>query len=167
MAGASPSRCEHHRLGKPFSRIQPVDSAPLKCLCLSKNQHHLFTLKPRTNQVLRYRIRSDDTIPGGQQTGRITHLPKRFVLYQPYPNPTKTNLQIRYGVPKPARVIIRIYDICGRCSRTLVDKEQKPGYYRLVWDKKDKNAKTVAAGIYFCEFKTPGFSASKKAVIVK
>ncbi len=157
-----------NKLGKPFFRIQPDNSAPLRCLCLSTDQHHLFTLRPKTNQVVKYRIRSDDSLPGGGgQSGGRVHLPKRFVLYQPYPNPSRQKFHIRYGVPKTARVAIRVYDICGRTCRTLVNQEQKPGFYSLVWNRKDDKGREAAAGIYFCRLETPGFREQKKLVLVK
>jgi enterochelin esterase-like enzyme len=80
--------------------------------------------------------------------------PKGFELYQNYPNPfgkiVSSNAPftvIKYHLPKKihfARVSLKVYDILGREITTLVDKNQKPGNYKIEF-----SAKNLASGIYF------------------
>ncbi|MBM3323313.1 T9SS type A sorting domain-containing protein [candidate division WOR-3 bacterium] len=151
--------------GGKFLTITAEDSSPLKCLLASEDGRHLFTLKPRGNKVLKYRTKSDDSLPGGQQASGRVQLPTRFVLYQPWPNPSRRASHIRYGIPKSALVSLKLYDITGRCCRTLVNAEQKPGYYDITWDATDNHGRTTANGVYFCQFQTSDYRATQKLIV--
>ena len=156
-----------NRLGQRCLTIS-AGNLSLKGLCLSADQHHLFTLKPSSNQVLKYRIMSDDTAPGGgQQSGGRLNLPNRYVLYQPRPNPARGQLRVRYGLPRPGHTRVTVYDILGRVCRTLVNADQKPGWYDITWDRRDDKGRSVPAGVYFCTLETPGHTSVKKAVLVR
>ncbi len=54
------------------------------------------------------------------------------------------------GIPLTGSVVLKIYGLTGRLVRTLVDPEQKAGFYRVVWDGSDWSNKRVASGVYFC-----------------
>ncbi len=62
----------------------------------------------------------------------------------------------------PQRVSVKLYDITGRCCRTLVNAEQKPGYYDITWDGTDNHGRTTASGVYFCQFQTCNYRATQK-----
>jgi sugar lactone lactonase YvrE len=153
--------------GGRFLTITSPDSTPFKCLLLSENEHHLFTLKPTGNLVLKYRIRSDDSMPGGAQAAGTERLPTSFILYQPCPNPSRTALHIRYGIPRATRVTIKLYDIAGKLCRTLVNEQQRPRYYSLTWNRTDNAGRTVANGIYFCQMVTDAYRSEKKVVLAR
>ncbi len=92
-------------------------------------------------------------ITGNNQTWekeiKITVLPpEKFELNQNYPNPFNPTTNISYTIPKNERnetlkVKLSIYDILGRQVVTLVDNEQKAGFYNVVW-----NASNLASGMY-------------------
>lgn len=42
-----------------------------------------------------------------------------------------------------------LYDVLGRKIKTLLTKEQSPGYYSLQWDGKIQTGKRIPSGIYF------------------
>ena len=90
--------------------------------------------------------------------------PNKFELNQNYPNPFNPSTTISYTIPNPPQpflsqregvetlqstsrqittVQLKIYDILGREVETLVNKQQKPGYYKVVW-----NANNYASGMY-------------------
>lgn len=79
-----------------------------------------------------------------------------------YPNPFKNVTLIEYSISKDRKVSIKVYDINGRLVRTLVDRFQKSGKYKLYW-----NSKKLATGIYFYRIKAGEFSRTKKMMIVK
>ena len=89
---------------------------------------------------------------------KITILaPERFELNQNYPNPFNPVTTISYTIPTPPQpspyegegiregflISLKIYDILGREVETLVNEEQKPGYYKIEW-----NANNFASGMY-------------------
>ncbi|MFQ5907094.1 MAG: FlgD immunoglobulin-like domain containing protein, partial [bacterium] len=52
------------------------------------------------------------------------------------------------------RVVLRIYDLTGREVRSLVDREQEPGYYIVEWDGRNSEGRKVPGGIYFYRLST-------------
>ncbi len=82
--------------------------------------------------------------------------PNKFELNQNYPNPFNPSTTISYtigtshnppfhkgGNTRGVLTTLKIYDILGREVETLVNKQQKPGYYKVVW-----NANNYASGMY-------------------
>ncbi len=49
-------------------------------------------------------------------------------------------------------------------DRTLVNTQQKPGYYIITWDGKADNGQKVATGVYFYRLETKEFKSTKKVV---
>ena len=82
--------------------------------------------------------------------------PKEFKLYRNYPNPFNPSTTISYTIPTSQNppfakggntrgvfVVLKIYDILGREVSTLVNREQKPGFYKVNW-----LANNFASGMY-------------------
>ncbi len=74
-------------------------------------------------------------------------MPKVFKFSQNEPNPFFKSTNIKYQIPVKSRVSLKIYDITGRCVKTLIDNEKEIGYYKVKLD-----AKEFSAGIYFMKF---------------
>jgi hypothetical protein len=153
--------------GGAVFELKAEDETQLKDVVLSEDGRHVFTLKPSGNEVLKYRIRSDDSLPQGQQSQGNQSLPRVFVLNQPYPNPARTSLNTSYALPRASHVTVKVYDIAGKLQRTLKSEVQKPGYYRLSWDRRDSRGRTVAAGIYFCQVENGKERQQKKVVLTR
>ncbi len=105
------------------------------------------------------------------------NLPKIFALHQNFPNPFTQKTVISYQVAVISKnlklitdhrlpITLKIYDLSGRLVKTLVDREQKPGYYKIKWDGKDNTGKKVATGIYFLKFKAGKFETTKKLTVM-
>jgi Ca-activated chloride channel family protein len=98
--------------------------------------------------------------------------PAAFTLHQNYPNPFNPATTIRFDLPEPGSVTIRVYDLRGRLVRVLFSGERSAGSYSVRWDGTDLDGAEVAAGIYLCRMdfidKTGRrFSQSKRMVMVK
>lgn len=89
-------------------------------------------------------------------TGIYTHreqLPQ--VPIRISPNPFRTRTKISYVVDKPnSAVCIRAFDITGRCVRTLVDRQHKPGNYTIEWSGNDDHNQALPEGIYYLIYKS-------------
>lgn len=96
-------------------------------------------------------------------------LPPPFALEQNVPNPFNPTTTIRYSIPVPGRVRLKIYDAAGRLVRTLVDEEQSPraGVFRVNWNGTNDAGREVASGVYFCRLTMKGYSQTKKMVILR
>jgi hypothetical protein len=71
-------------------------------------------------------------------------IPPGPFLAQNFPNPFNPATTIAYAVPVRSRVTLRVYDVLGRISETLVSDEVPPGEHRIVWDGGGK-----PSGVYF------------------
>jgi len=104
-------------------------------------------------------------------------VPHSFSLSQNHPNPFNPTTLIRYHLPaissavpstgQRSAVSLSIYNILGREVRILVDEEQPAGYYRVVWDGKDKDGNPLSSGIYFYQLRARDYTGIKKMVLLK
>ena len=90
------------------------------------------------------------------------NLPKEFALEQNYPNPFNPSTTLKYEIPKESYITLKVYDILGREVETLVNKEQKAGYYEVEFD-----ASNLTSGIYLINIRAEGLSSKKRFTLVK
>jgi hypothetical protein len=154
-------------LGGNIVSIGTTDSSKLKGLVPSENRHSLFSLASGPNKVYKLRIQSDESRPGGAQSGGRVNLPKTLALNQPFPNPARTRLNIAYALPRQTRVELKLYDVAGKLVTTMASGEQKPGYYNLTWNRQDTKGRTCACGIYFCTLSAEGKRFSRKVILTE
>ncbi len=154
-------------LGGNIVTIGTTDSSKLKGLVPSENRHSLFSLASEPNKVYRLRIQSDESRPGGAQSGGKVKLPKTLALNQPFPNPARTRLNIAYALPRQTRVELKLYDVAGKLVTALVNGEQKPGYYNLTWSRQDTKGRSCACGIYFCTLAAENQRFSRKVILTE
>jgi hypothetical protein len=97
-------------------------------------------------------------------------VPLKYALYQNFPNPCQGQTHIRFQVPRPTRVSLKLYDVSGRLVRTLLETKAQglePGAYELIWDGKDDRGIELPSGVYFYRLKAGDFQASKKLVLIR
>lgn len=98
--------------------------------------------------------------------------PSIFHLLQNRPNPFSAATTICYSIASvvggsDTKVSLKVYDVVGRLVNTIVDKEQKPGYYTLAWDGRDEKRESVSSGIYFYRLASGGQVATRKMVLMR
>ena len=84
-------------------------------------------------------------------------MPKDYIVYQNYPNPFNPSTTIRYGIPEPSRVSIKVYNILGQVVATLVNETQMPQFYEYRW-----NAQNLASGVYIIVVNAESILSSAK-----
>ena len=89
-------------------------------------------------------------------------LPKKYLLYQNFPNPFNPYTTIKYSVPHTSFVNIKIYDILGREVKTLVNEEKVAGNYTIKF-----NGSNFASGVYFYRMHANNFYQTKKFILLK
>ncbi|MFC1799949.1 FlgD immunoglobulin-like domain containing protein, partial [Candidatus Eisenbacteria bacterium] len=92
-------------------------------------------------------------------------MPAMFALRGNSPNPFAGSTEIRFDVPRDARVSLRIYNIQGQIVQTLVDGAVSAGRHAETWDGLDSQGRKVSAGVYFCEMQSGSFVATHKLMI--
>ncbi len=86
-----------------------------------------------------------------------------FYLNQNFPNPFNPSTTISYALPKPARVILKIYDLLGSELATLVQQNQAAGSHSISFD-----GAGYSSGIYFYKLEVDGqFSETKKMILLR
>ncbi|MBN8583447.1 MAG: T9SS type A sorting domain-containing protein [Ignavibacteria bacterium] len=92
-----------------------------------------------------------------------TEIPKKFQLHQNYPNPFNPGTVIKYEVPAPTDIIIKIFDTSGKEVEVLVAGYHRAGIYSTYLD-----ATNYTSGVYFVKFTdNKTFSKSNKIVFIK
>jgi len=92
----------------------------------------------------------------------------RNMLSEAYPNPFNPTTRIAYSVRDAGRVSINVFNVAGRKVRTLLDEELEAGASdELVWNGLDDRGRRCASGVYFYRIEAPGFTASRKMVVLK
>ncbi|MCH8291225.1 VCBS repeat-containing protein [Candidatus Poribacteria bacterium] len=102
----------------------------------------------------------------------VAPIPKKFALFNNYPNPFNPETWIPYQLPERTEVSIGIYAPSGRLIRNLELGEQPAGTYlsrakAAYWEGNNSLGETVTSGVYFYVLKAGSFSATKKMVILK
>ncbi|MBX7046451.1 MAG: T9SS type A sorting domain-containing protein [Ignavibacteria bacterium] len=87
---------------------------------------------------------------------------KEYKLYQNYPNPFNPVTKIAFTLPVQSNAQLVIYDMTGREVAKLLDEQVSAGSHEINF-----NGDFLSSGIYFYKLITPGFTQSKKMVLIK
>ncbi len=93
--------------------------------------------------------------------------PNDIMLENNYPNPFNPSTVINFTLPEEMYISINIYNINGRCIKTIMNGNNKAGCSSVEWDGLDKNGNKVSSGIYFYELKASDLVYSKKMILLK
>jgi hypothetical protein len=99
--------------------------------------------------------------PTGVEVAR-SGIPVEFTLDQNFPNPFNPATVIQYSIPKESQVTLKIYNMLGQEVMTLVNEQQKAGYYKFTL-----NASKLASGVYFYQVVADKYVATKKMLLLK
>jgi len=97
----------------------------------------------------------------------LSNLPKKFALKQNYPNPFNPKTKIKYDIPENVKRVTKnvelvVYDILGKEVTTLVNEQQKAGYYEIEFESKD-----LTSGIYLYRLQAGDYVEAMKMILLK
>ncbi|GEM_PF-3279781 len=115
-------------------------------------------------------FRTASVITSVQEGGNL--IPNAYRLEQNYPNPFKSATKlaettINYQLPKETRVTLQIFDVLGREMITLVNAQQPPGYYNVIWNGKNSAGKLVPGGVYLYRLQAGDYMRVMKMTVVR
>ncbi len=84
------------------------------------------------------------------------------LLMQNYPNPASTSTQIKFRLPVPGEVSLRIYDGRGKEVRNLASGRFQAGDHLIVTSVLD-----LSPGMYYYTIKTDHYTKTKQMVVIK
>jgi len=139
--------------------------------------HYQYTDQSLPAGVYNYRLKQIDTDGSFEFSPRITvevGVPEAFALNQNFPNPfnpsTTINYQISTAVLNDAlstEITLTIFNILGARVLTLVNEEQGPGFYSVVWNGKDSEGLQVPSGVYIYQLSAGSFIKTHKMLFMK
>lgn len=88
--------------------------------------------------------------------------PEKYSLFQNYPNPFNPTTKIKFSLPRESFTQLKVYDLLGRVTATVVNEKLKAGTYEAGFD-----ASSLASGVYFYSLTAEGFSETKKMILMK
>jgi len=83
-------------------------------------------------------------------------------LVQNYPNPFNSQTVINYHLPQKSHVYLTIFNISGKTMEILVNENQPPDAYSILW-----NADHYSSGVYFYRIESGNFTQTKKMLLIK
>jgi hypothetical protein len=91
-----------------------------------------------------------------------TGLPLDYSLHQNYPNPFNPVTKIGFDLPLPTPVRITVYNMAGQVVSEPVNGNYHAGSHQIEF-----NASRLASGVYIYRLETPGFTQTRKLMLLK
>jgi hypothetical protein len=88
--------------------------------------------------------------------------PADFALAQNFPNPFNSSTTIRFAIPSPGFVALKVFDVLGREIATLFQDRVAAGEYSVPWD-----AASCASGVYYYKLETANAVLVKKMILLR
>ncbi len=92
----------------------------------------------------------------------LPSVPKAIYLYPNFPNPFNSSTTIKYDLPVPGDVTLKIYDVLGRETATLVNGFQFGGEHSVQWD-----GASFPSGVYVYRLQVGSFSQTRKIILMR
>jgi hypothetical protein len=97
----------------------------------------------------------------GEHDSTLTK-PQSFSLAQNYPNPFNLSTTIRFALPLPAHVVLKVYDMLGQEIAIVTEEDLGQGTYERNFD-----GSGLASGVYVYKITVGSFVQSRKMLLMK
>jgi hypothetical protein len=112
-------------------------------------------------------IKMNDALTATMQPVQLREIPTNFSLSQNYPNPFNPTTNINYSIAQDANVKLMVYNSLGQVVKTIVNSQQKAGYYTIRWDGSNDMGSKVSSGMYIYRITAGNFTHSVKMNLIK
>jgi hypothetical protein len=89
------------------------------------------------------------------------------MLRSPWPNPAAGSTTISYFLSEETEVSLRIFDLLGRCVRTLVDDRRQGREHLVAWNGRDAQDRLVGSGVYYLLLQTGSGTGHTPLVVIR
>ena len=100
-------------------------------------------------------------------TELLAAIPEEFTLYQNYPNPFNPTTTLRFGLPQPSNIELKIINILGQEVATIFSGWQDMGFYDYRWSGMNHLGQQVSNGVYFAVLTNGRDVQVRKMLLVK
>jgi len=110
-----------------------------------------------------YRLKQIDTDGRASYSQEVAlrRIPRELKLLNPFPNPARNQMMVRFAVPERRRVTLQIYDVLGRRVQTVLSETRK-GYQEIRVE-----VSGLPSGIYFLRLSADGKVRTAKMTIAR
>jgi len=122
----------------------------------------ISTRRAGTNNDGYYDGLSLESVISGSLDEVNNKVPGGIYLSQNYPNPFNPSTTIEFSIPKSGFVNLKIYNLLGQETATLVSDKLKSDNYKFVWD-----ASEFSSGVYFYKLESSEYVEIKKMVLLQ
>jgi len=91
----------------------------------------------------------------------------RLTLHPSVPNPFVASTTIRFSLPAPADVDLRVFDVGGRLVRTLLQGSFEAGAHAIDWNLTNTRGNRLPMGVYLCQLKGKGVNLTRKILLLE
>jgi len=112
-----------------------------------------------------YKVRSPFAgveVPAAVEAPGHSARPGGFQLFANYPNPFNATTTIRFSLPAPGRVSVRIFSLLGAETARLLGEERAAGPHEVIWD-----AEACSSGLYHITLVYGNQVQMGKALLIK
>ena len=93
--------------------------------------------------------------------------PATLLVFQNRPNPFRKSTAIRYELPGPSNVTLKVYDILGRKVKHIHSGSQTAGPHVALWDGTNDHGAKVAGGVYLIRVDDGDHREALRAVLLR
>ena len=131
---------------------------------ISPKDYSFVDFNPSGGTKLIYRLKQIDLNGSFEYSNEVEVelTPSEFALYQNYPNPFNPITNIKFDIPKTAKINLIVYNLLGEKIATLLDEDKEAGFYEVKFD-----ASSFSSGIYICKLTAGDFVQTKKMTVMK
>jgi hypothetical protein len=91
----------------------------------------------------------------------------RLTLYPSSPNPTSAGTIVRFVTAAAANVDLRVFDLAGRCVRSLARGDVTPGEHITGWNGRDDLGRALPGGTYFVRLRCGEIRATDRVILLR
>ncbi len=97
----------------------------------------------------------------------VEEVPSGFRVSGFYPNPFNPSTAIRFELAEKCRVTLVIYDVIGRKTATLMDRDLPPGSHSLNWNGRDQRGAMLGSGVYLYRLRAGEHAVNGKITLLR
>ncbi|MEO0078613.1 MAG: T9SS type A sorting domain-containing protein [candidate division WOR-3 bacterium] len=86
-------------------------------------------------------------------------------LYQPVPNPARSQVAIRYSLAADGPASLALHDMTGRVVHKLLASGGRRGVYSVTLNRTDDRGRKLGNGVYFLKFSAGEYRQTEKLVL--
>ncbi len=97
----------------------------------------------------------------------MNELPINYSLSQNYPNPFNPSTTIKFSLPQPGFITLKVFNMLGEEVAALVNDWKEAGTHSITFDIRNSTSGTLSSGVYFYRLSVGAFGQSSKYIETK